>query len=592
MVETNGLTTQEQARQTTGFSSGWSDPNSGYVDQQTENERIVQEDPDGDGVPNSTIYLWNPNALNTQGLFPSRFPSSVTRVDDLIKLIREGMSYAERLSFKRKLWAAGFYTDNLTSPSSTLNKENQLDTTSGLRRRENLTGAWENGDEDAIKKLIDVQKTANQNNKGRTGTAIDLDSAWIDQLSTVSQQSRDDLVDQYNLGGLSLQLQDWARKNLGRSLKDEEVQKVLMQTLAFDREPGEISSTTSEWSAANTEMDPLSRRQLVAGGGPDSSAINFGRGLASTYNLVVDAALTMTPKMIGATSEFEDAFREGRAVKITGDRQRMIKLHEWAQTQNVDNGIFDNVRFIYENNSNEPSGLLLSMNEGAKIPPMATTDFSYGQRGSDLDKFLDSIKRPGDVDAYKWEGEGPNRRGAYGMSDQIWEHYSNQLNIDSGDTSITAQDRVARAYVSDLWSRYGSWKEVALALRVNEDTANRRRVEREAQGDGYVDVVTDPSELSWAEKAIAKMGYWKPVLDASKSKDLYESMYGNNAAYIPANVFSGIPNPGEQTENKMAFIAQKLYGTEISATKVLEDVMKTAGQREWIPYTGERKWKP
>jgi hypothetical protein len=69
-------------------------------------------------------------------------------------------------------------------------------------------------------------------------------------------------------------------------------------------------------------------------------------------------------------------------------------------------------------------------------------------------------------------------------------------------------------------------------------------------------------------------------------------MYSNNAAYIPANVFSGIPNPGEQTENKMAFVAQKLYGTEISATNVLEQVMKTAGQKEVIPYAGERKWKP
>ncbi len=591
------VTNNDDSRQQTGFSGSWTDPNATTsLDQQ--NQETVAADPDGNGVANETIYLWNPNALNTQGLFPSRFPSSVTRIDDLIKLVRDDMSYQERLAFKRKLWAAGFYTPELTSPSSNISRqEDQQASFSGLQLREELTGKWTKGeeggpdDETALRSLFSKYQQLNKDAQ-RTGAAIDLDAVWIDELASNAGQSREDIVSQYDLPGLTLKLQDWAVQNLGRALKDEEVQKVFEQTLAFDKEPGDISRTTNKWSASNTEMDPLSRKQLVAGGGPDSSAINFGRGLAATYNLVVDAALTMSPKMVGATSEFEEAFREGRAVKITGDRQRMIKLHEWAQTQNLDNGIFENVRFTYENNSNEPTGLLLSMNEGAKIPPMATTNFSYGQRGSELDKFLDSIKRPGDVRAYSWEGDGPNRRGAYGMSDQIWEYYSNQLGVDSGDTSITSQDRVARAYVSDLWSRYGSWKEVALALRVNEDTANRRRLDRESQGDGYVDVVTDPSELNWAEKAIAKMGYWKPVLDSSKSKDLYESMYGNNAAYIPTNVFAGVPNPGTQTDNKMAFVAQKLFGTEISAANILENVMKTAGQKEWIPYTGERKWKP
>lgn len=568
------------------------DPNStaaaGQTDARTGQTEQGTQPTSGNNVSNKTIYLWNPNALNTQGLFPSRFPSTVARVDDLIKLIRDDMSYTERLAFKRKLWAAGFYNPNLTSPAST----QKLDTgeiVSGLKTREELTGKWDQtADETALKLLVANQEQQNKD-VGRTGAAIDLDAAWLDQLSSKAGQTREDIVSQYDLGGLSLKLQKWAEDNLGRQFKDQEVQKILSDTLAFDQDPGEISST-NQWAASNTQTDPLSRKQLVTGGGPDSSAINFGRGLAATYNLVVDASLSMNPKMIGATSEFEDAFREGRAIKITGDRQRMIKLHEWANTQKRDDGIFENVRFTYENNSNEPTGLLLSMNEGAKVPPMATADFSFGQRGSDLDKFLDSIKRPGDVTAYSWEGEGPNRRGAYGMSDQIWEHYSNQLNIDSGDTSITAQDRVARAYISDLWSRYGSWKEVALALRVNEDTANRRRSERESQGDGYVDVVTDPSELSWAEQAITKMGSWKPTLDSSKSKDLYDSMYGANTAYMPANLFAGVPDPGSESENKMLWLAQKANSQEIAVNSIMQSVMKKAAGNAIPKYTGERKY--
>jgi hypothetical protein len=579
------MSNQEKARQQTGFSSGWSDPNSGYNNQRTENEQVVADDPDGTKA-NGSIYLWNPNALNTQGLFPSRFPSTVGSYDELIKLIRDDMSYSERLQFKRKLWSAGFYTAGLESPAA-VSKTDDGQVYSGLNIREGLTGGWDPQQDDAaLKLLFNTYKETNKNVE-RTGSALDLDNVWADTLLTIGSQTRDDIVTNYDLPGLALTLQTWSEKNLGRNLTDSEVQKIFQQTLAFDQEPGEISGS-SQWSATNIQSDPLSRRQIVTGGGDNSSAINFGRGLATTYNLVVDASLNMSPKSIGATAEFEDAFKEGRAVKITGDLQRMIKLHEWANTQKRPDGVFENVRFIYENNSNEPSAILISMNDGSKIPPIAASDFSYGQRGTDLDKFLDSVKRPGDVYAYSWEGEGPNRRGAYGMSDQIWEFYSNQLGIDSGDTSITSQDRVARAYVSDLWSRYGSWKEVALALRVNEDTANRRKAERENQGEGFVDIVTDPNELSWADQAIAKMGSWTPVLNSSKSQSLYDSMYGANAAYIPANLYAGVPNPGTNTENKMTWIAQQAFQTEIDSSGMLIDVIKSAGKKRFRTYD---EWK-
>lgn len=568
----------------TGFQAGWTDPNSQPVDWTKQNEEIVASDPQG--ATSSSIYLWNPNALNTQGLFPSRFPSSVSSYEQLVALIRDDMSYSERLKFKRKLWAAGYYTQGISSPVG-ITKTDENEIVSGLEQRENLTGGWnQNLDDAALKLLFNNYKEENKN-VGRTGAAIDLDNIWADQLSTVGAATRQDIVTNYDLPGLANSLQDWAIKSFGRELKDEEVQKILQQTLAFDQEPGEVSGV-SQWSATNVETDPFARKQIVSGGGDDSSAINFGRGLAATYNLVVDASLNMNPKSIGATSEFEEAFQEGRAVKITGDRQRLIKLHEWANTQKRSDGVFENVRFIYENNSNEPSAILISMNEGAKVPPIAATDFSFGQRGTDLDKFLDSVKRPGDVYAYSWEGDGPNRRGAYGMSDQIWEFYTNQLGIDSGDTSITAQDRVARSYVSDLWSRYGSWKEVALALRVNEDTANRRKLERQNQGEGYVDIVTDPSELAWADNAISKMGSWVPVLDVGDSKSLYESMYGDNAMYIPANLYAGVPQPGDETKNKMQWIAQRAYQTEIDSSAMLMDVIKSAGKKRFRTYD---EWK-
>ena len=564
--------------------TGQVDPRSGNVET---GDGTAAQPPAQSANQSGPVYLWNPNALNTQGLFPKRFPSTVASYNDLVKLVRDDMSYQERLAFKRKLWAAGFYAE--AEPGGIPEGEGP----SGYDFGSNLKGTWDDNqgaDDRALRQLF-TRYTEDNANVGRTGQALDLDTIFSEKLLEESGETRENLISNYDLPGLTLALQDFAGKELGRQFTDEELQGLLQKTFSFDQTPGEVSSSTASWASRNTVADPLTNQQIVIGGGPDSSAINFGRGLAATYNLVVDTAFTTTPKFVGATEEFEEAFQEGRAVKITGNGQRMIMLHEWANTQKTENGVFENVRFVYEGNSNEPTGLLLSMREGKRIPPMAMTGFSFGQTGSDIDKFLDSVKRPGDVYAYSWEGDGPNRRGAYGMSDQIWEFYSNQLGLDSGDTSITSQNRVARAYVTDLWSRYGSWTEVALALRVNEDTANRRAAERQAQGSGYVDVVTDPSDLSWANAAVAKMGEWKPTLDTTKSKDLYSSMYGENMNYIPMNVFAGPPDDADEAKTKALLQASKDYVTESTVSKILRDVMKRAATGSVPDFSHlERKW--
>lgn len=564
--------------------TGQVDPRSGKVETGDGTAAQPPAQPANQGGP---LYLWNPNALNTQGLFPKRFPSTVASMQDLITLVRDDMSYQERLAFKRKLWAAGFYGD--TAAPGAMPETDK----SGYDFGADLKGDWNNNngaDQNALQALFNRYTETNKT-VGRTGQALDLDTIFSEKLLEQSGTTRENLISEYDLQGLTLALQTWAGETLDRQFTEEELQNLLQKTFAFDQAPGEVSSSTASWASRNTTADPLTKQQIVIGGGPDSSAINFGRGLAATYNLIVDTAFTTTPKMFGATLEFEDAFQEGRAVKIVGDRQRMIKLHEWANTQKTENGVFENVRFVYETNSNEPTGLLLSMREGKQIPPMAMTGFSFGQTGSEVDKFLDSVKRPGEVYAYSWEGDGPNRRGAYGVSDQIWEFYSNQLGLDSGDTSITAQDRVARAYVSDLWQRYGSWTEVALALRVNEDTANRRAAERQAQGAGYVDIVTNPSDLNWANEAIAKMAEWKPVLDTQTSKDLYSSMYGENTNYIPMNVFAGPPSTASEAKNKALLQVSKDYLGEINTNKILQDVMKLASKGSLPDFSKlERKW--
>lgn len=565
--------------------TGQVDPRSGKVET---GDGTAAQPPAQSPNQGGPLYLWNPNALNTQGLFPKRFPSTVASMQDLIALVRDDMSYQERLAFKRKLWAAGFYGD-AAAPGAMPETDK-----SGYDFGADLKGTWDEGDNKADTNALQAlfNRYAEENkNVGRTGQALDLDTIFSEKLLEQSGTTRDNLISEYDLQGLTVALQTWAGETLDRQFTEEELQGLLQKTFAFDQAPGEVSSSTASWASNNTAADPLTKQQIVVGGGPDSSAINFGRGLAATYNLIVDTAFTTTPKMFGATSEFEEAFQEGRAVKIVGDRQRMIMLHEWANTQKTDNGVFENVRFVYETNSNEPTGLLLSMREGKQIPPMAMTGFSFGQTGSEMDKFLDSVKRPGDVYAYSWEGDGPNRRGAYGMSDQIWEFYSNQLGLDSGDTSITAQNRVARAYVTDLWSRYGSWTEVALALRVNEDTANRRAAERQAQGAGYVDVVTDPSDLSWANAAVAKMGEWKPVLDTQNSEDLYSSMYGENTNYIPMNIFAGPPSNAPEAKNKALLQAQRDYLSEVNTNKIMQDVMKMAANGSLPDFSKlERKW--
>lgn len=532
--------------------------------------------------PDRVITLWTPNNYSSTGAIPSYMPQSGS-INQIRSLFR-GMTYAEKRKLKDRLWAGGFYMADSQKGTPITNSTNPPSDRFD----------WSQQDDEALQKALNGYLKDNSN----TDPNKSFDTFLGNKINSYESESRAAIKMGYKTDEIALTLQKWAEEKLGRQFKDSEVNEIIKLTVGFDLTTG--SPDISRQVPGGVAQPGTSQNaRYVNGGGPDSSAIRLANQLANTYQLQTVQGFTPDASTFGAPEEFVSAFEDGRAIKITGDTAKMLKFHEWARTQQGDGKLFENVRAIYDNNGvpqpgiTEPTSIIISINEGAEAPYLTTGNFGFDSSGTDMNRFLNAVKRPGDFVAYRdWDGEGANRRGAYGISDDKWEYYTTRLGIDSADRTPNSQDRVAAAWINDLYTKYNNWEDVGYAVRIDEAAADRRIDDKRVQGAGFVDRTPEADRI-WVNDVFKKMPLWNPVYSGSVATDSYNSIYGSGAP-IPLDQFAGMPVDAygqpdpEAAQIKALNIARKIKGYDIANGNFMNALIKSVKTVSFAP--GQEPW--
>jgi muramidase (phage lysozyme) len=528
--------------------------------------------------PERVITLWTPNNYASSGAIPSYMPQSGSL--DQIRSLFRGMNYDEKRKLKDRLWAGGFYMKDRAKGTPVENS----DMPPGDRFD------WSQQDDEALQSALNTYMNSNSTDPNRS-----FDTFLTTEINSYESASRAYVKETFETDRLSNDLQSWATENLGRQFKDSEVNEILKLTLGFDLTTSR-PDISSQVPTGSPQPGTSQNARYVNGGGPDSSALRLASQLSNTYGLQTIQGFTTDAKSFGAPEEFVEAFEDGRAVKITGDAAKMLKFHEWARTQQGEGKLFENVRAVYETNGvyrpgmDEPNAIIISINEGAEAPYLTAGDFGFDSSTTDLNRFLNAVKRSGDFSAYRdWDGEGANRRGAYGISDDKWEVYTDRLGIDSADRTPNSQDRVAAAWINDLWNKYKNWEDVGYAVRLDEAAADRRIADKRVQGAGFVDL-TPEADRAWVNEVFRKMPLWTPVYSSNGSNasmDSFNSIYGGGAP-IPLDSFAGMPTDYESAKYKAANITRKIKGYDIALGDVMSQLVKTLKVTSFAP--GQEPW--
>lgn len=511
-----------------------------------------------------SLQLWSAYDVSGSTLFPNYFAQEMTR-EQLGQSIK-GMRADERIRLKRQLWAAGFY--NLKNNAEATNRLASVDAMSGTVAglEPDTSPTWTSADNLALNAALTLYDKDSSNRS----TPISFSAFVANEQKKTAVNTANDIASIFDTGSLTETLQNWFMDVAGRRLKDDEVNQLLNATFNTDM--------------ANSNKSTV--MQYAFGGGPTSTALNVANSLADMYQLTVTAGFTDDPKTVGGvTEEFYDAFKDGRAVKISGEDAKLLRFHEWARTQQGE--LFENVRAVYENGGSTPTGVIVSLRDGAAIPDFAGANFSNADTPSQLQRFMSAIRKPGGAwEAYADWGSQPNRRGAYGLSDQIWSFYTEQLGIDQADHTPDAQDRVAAAYVRDLAAKYrNNWEDMAYAIRLSEEEADVRVADRMAQGAGYVDNLTD--DKIWAQQAVNNMGNWRALYDPSNLRTTYEAKFGGGLAG-DINPFAGMPKTPDEAMAKLKNKMWKIKGYEIANENFMSRLIKDMKITSYAP--GQEPW--
>jgi hypothetical protein len=505
-----------------------------------------------------SLQLWSNYDISGSTLFPNYFPQETTR--EQLNQFVNGMRADEKIRLKRQLWSAGFYS---ATRNRLLTVDQTTRTATGLES--DSSPQWTDKDNDALNKAL----TLYDEDSGTRSSPISFSAFVANEQKKTAANTQVDIASTFGTGNLSETLQTWFMEIAGRRLEDEEVNQLLNATFNTDMPEGNIST----------------RMQYALGGGPTSSSLNIANSLADMYQLTVTAGFTDNPETVGgASEEFYDAFKDGRAVKISGEDAKLLRFHEWARTQQ--GPLFENVRAVYENGGSNPTGVIISFKDGAAIPDFAGANFSNADTPSQVQRFMSAIRQPGSWEAYADWGTQPNRRGAYGLSDQIWAFYTEQLGVDQADRTPNAQDRVAAAYIRDLAMKYhNNWEDMAYAIRLSEEEADTRIADRISQGAGYVDNLT--MDKMWAKQAVDKMGNWRALYDPSNLKNTYEAKFGGGLAG-DINPFAGMPKTEDEAMAKLKNNMWKLKGYEIANTEFMSKLIKDMNITSFAP--GQEPW--
>jgi hypothetical protein len=517
---------------------------------------------------NSRVQTYDRYASSNSGAFPDFFPQVVSRKDVAAQLNKFTPEQVVRL--KQRLWAAGYLTRWDPDKDGVLQKN--------LLTAPPVDATIDDATRIAFDNLTHDAATRQDEN----GNPYTLDSLLNAGIQARSSLAREAVMSEYDLSAQAESIQTWAESNIGRNLSDGEVQSLFNIVGASDTSFNNLtrSSTNPFGSAANDlayESEPLT------GGGPDSKAINYLKNLSNVYGTTVIADFTSSQN-----AGIPAGLREGRGVIVGGNIDSLTRLKEWADSQKDNpntvaggNPLFETVELKYENGTDkDPTGLYLAVNDLAEAPVMSGVSVNYQSFTDQTARFLNAIKRPGGDKAYNWEGNGV-QRGAYGLSDEIWNHYTTNVfkNIRSDDHSKAAQDAVARAYAQDLFSgdqNFQNWHTVALAFVRNEDAARAERDGRRNEGDTYRNPFLSDEERKRVQDIISTMSESSALPTGMSGKDPYTMMYGESGLGVPtvSDPYAGRPRDKNHYNDKLMRAARQEFAGEKAAAGSFSKLIK------------------
>ena len=509
------------------------------------------------------IQTYDRYALSSSGAFPDFFPQVVNRNNIQAELMKFTPDQIIRL--KQRLWAAGYiqYRDEYGKevPQIAPPTSPQIDTPF-LTALNNLTH--------------DAATQVDSN-----GSAMTMDALINQGIQNRSSVIRSSVMEEFDLTSQAESLQKWALNTIGRNLRDDEVQNLFNIVGASDTsaQSQARSSTNPFGSAAN---DVAYESEPLTGGGADSKAINYLKNLANVYGTTVLSDFDGS-----SNSGVPAGLREGRGVVVGGSVENLTRLKQWADSQKVNAtadspypALFETVQLKYENGTDkDPTGLYLAVNDLARAPIMSGVATTYQSFGDQTARFLEAIKRPGGDRAYNWEGDGV-RRGAYGLSDEIWNYYTTMVfkNIPTNDHSAAAQDAVARAYAQDLFSgdqNFQNWRTVAIAFIRNEDAARNDRDGRRNEGDAYRNPFLDDAQLNRVAEVVKNMASVAPSIGGKAGKDPYTMLYGEGGLGVPtvSDPYAGRPRNDSMYNDKLMRAARSEYLGEATAASSFNKIL-------------------
>lgn len=459
------------------------------------------------------------------GALPKSMPSNMLG-DDFKRYITDQLTEQERLAFKRALYVAGYYGqaawENRSFPE---------------------TGSWDSQtDGTAIDLLLsDVQ------NK-RYGDTLNSTLLYKTKLEAPNLRS----ITNATLGVdvQTANLQDFSEKMIGRRLKQDEIVNIVNTVLGFK---DQSMLPTREGEAV------LQGGQLLSGGGKDSTALQYGNQLARAWGLQPIQGYVPA----GANPPSPE-YSQGRGLRVTGPDNYLLGFYSWAETQIGKDKLFASITPQYGTDKKTPVSVSLVFNDGVVAPSFGSQSPIYTQ-DTEIQRFIDSVRRPGEWLAYNWDGDGPANRGAYSINENIYKKFANDLGIAADDYSIAAQDAVARSYSQWLFDKYHSWDLVAVALKYGEPYAI------DLQNSGGVSASNDDTVKQWTKSVTDRMSQWKPRWFSPTTSQPDVSSQGLPA--FQSERYSNIINSPAQLKTNLEQEFRKQKKSEIFANDIADAII-------------------
>lgn len=504
--------------------------------------------------PQNRKFVVTSNTDQVNAGIPSWLNFAVTK-EEFVEIVKKNFSAKERLALKQQLYAAGYYGQKAWA-SRSVPEDGQWDA---------VYEAQENTDTAALLTFLDDVESNTYGNT-ITSTLNEKTRLELPNLRSITSAT-------LNIDAELLQLQGTAEKLINRRLTDQEQKQIVDSILGFGD-----STATKRMPTGNIGADAGA---FITGGGADSSALTYGKALARSWGLQPIRGYVSETTNPGQ----DPAFYKGLAMRVAGAEDYMFAFNEWAQTQVGPDKVFESVRPIYDDSPAPPSvgpqgvqvpeGMEISQgrvpsyieikfNEGSVAPQLTDEKFMY-QQDSQLQRFIDSVRRPGEWLAYNWDGFGPSQRGAYLINEDVYAEYARNLGIEESDKGVSAQDKIANAYSSDLLKEYGDTDLAAVALRYG------RMVADQLKSEGGIEASEDDELKNWVKGVRRSMADWKPRFAPDmEGADYFGSQM---APAMGMGGYGGVIMSDEQFAAASYKEFESRFRTEINANRMMDGIV-------------------